>query len=90
MIVEMVRIWIPESFHQCTDADLVQRVSGLRQHPETGQIYNADQWKREDVVYCKKVKEVVEEDEDEMEDEEEDEDSLEEQVTVALIIPVIM
>lgn len=53
-------------FHQCADKDLVQRLSGLKQHPETGQLYNRDQWKREEVF--NKMKEDMEE---ELEDEEE-------------------
>ncbi len=53
-------------FHQCADKDLVLRLSGLKQHPETGQLYNRDQWKREEVF--NKKKEIKDE---EVEDEEE-------------------
>lgn len=55
-------------FHQCTDKDLVHRLSGLKQHPETGQLYNRDQWKREEVFNKKKEnkdQEVEDEDEEE-------------------------
>uniref|UniRef100_A0A3B5A2W7 Adenylate kinase 9 n=1 Tax=Stegastes partitus TaxID=144197 RepID=A0A3B5A2W7_9TELE len=34
---------------QCADKDLVQRLSGLKQHPETGKLYSRDQWKRDEV-----------------------------------------
>lgn len=34
------------TFHQCADKDLVQRLSGLKQHPETGQLYTRDQWEQ--------------------------------------------
>uniref|UniRef100_A0A672GWK8 (d)CMP kinase n=1 Tax=Salarias fasciatus TaxID=181472 RepID=A0A672GWK8_SALFA len=38
---------------KCADEDLVQRLSGLKQHPETGQLFTRDQWAYED-VYNKK------------------------------------
>lgn len=53
-------------FHQCADKDLVHRLSGLKQHPETGQLYNRDQWQREEVFNKKK-----ENKDGEVEDEEE-------------------
>lgn len=53
-------------FKQCADKDLVYRLSGLKQHPETGQLYNRDRWKREKVFNKKK-----ENKDEEMEDEEE-------------------
>uniref|UniRef100_H2MFT6 Uncharacterized protein n=1 Tax=Oryzias latipes TaxID=8090 RepID=H2MFT6_ORYLA len=34
---------------KCPDSDLVQRLSGLKKHPETGQSYSRDQWEREEV-----------------------------------------
>ncbi|KAE8286847.1 Adenylate kinase 9 [Larimichthys crocea] len=51
---------------KCADKDLVQRLSGLKQHPETGQLYNRDQWQREEVFNKKK-----ENKDEEVEDEEE-------------------
>lgn len=36
-------------FLKCPDSDLVQRLSGLKKHPETGQSYSRDQWEREEV-----------------------------------------
>ncbi|XP_044026265.1 adenylate kinase 9 isoform X2 [Siniperca chuatsi] len=51
---------------KCADKDLVHRLSGLKQHPETGQLYNRDQWKREEVFHKKK-----ENKEEEVADEEE-------------------
>ncbi|XP_044232196.1 adenylate kinase 9 isoform X1 [Thunnus albacares] len=51
---------------KCADKDLVQRLSGQKQHPETGQLYNRDQWLREDVFNKKK-----ENKDEEVEDEEE-------------------
>lgn len=41
-------------------------MSGLKQYPETGQLYNREQWKREEVHINKKENE-----DEEVEDEEE-------------------
>ncbi|KAL7388763.1 hypothetical protein ABVT39_020280 [Epinephelus coioides] len=49
---------------KCADKDLIHRLSGLKQHPETGQLYNRDQWKREE-VFNKKRENKDEEVEDE-------------------------
>ncbi|XP_034755965.1 adenylate kinase 9 isoform X4 [Etheostoma cragini] len=54
---------------KCPDKDLVHRLSGLKQHPETGQLYNRDQWTREEVFNKKK-----ENKDQEVEDEEEEEE----------------
>ncbi|KAM6915133.1 LOW QUALITY PROTEIN: adenylate kinase 9 [Xenentodon cancila] len=32
---------------KCSEKDLIQRLSGLKQHPVTGQLYSRDQWKHE-------------------------------------------
>lgn len=57
------------TFHQCPDKDLVQRLSGLKQDPETGQFYNRDQWQREEVY--NKEKKSKEQDAEDAEDLEE-------------------
>ncbi|KAL3052487.1 hypothetical protein OYC64_005101 [Pagothenia borchgrevinki] len=49
---------------KCADKDLARRLSGLKQHPETGQLYNRDQWMRED-VFIKNKENNDEEGEDE-------------------------
>ncbi|KAM7395370.1 hypothetical protein PAMA_006910 [Pampus argenteus] len=54
---------------KCADKDLIQRLSGLKQHTETGQLYNRDQWMREDVFNRKKENE-----DEEVEDDEEEQD----------------
>ncbi|XP_070781653.1 adenylate kinase 9 [Enoplosus armatus] len=51
---------------KCADKDLVNRLSGLKQHPETGQLFNRDQWKWEE-VFNKKKENKDEEGEDEEE-----------------------
>lgn len=61
----MVGKWICESvlLQQCADKDLLKRLTGLKQHPGTGQLYNKDQWKHEDLVDKKKDKDDDEEEE---------------------------
>ncbi|XP_056260814.1 adenylate kinase 9 isoform X1 [Seriola aureovittata] len=51
---------------KCADKDLAQRLSGLKQYPETGQLYNRDQWRRDEVYIDTK-----ENKDEEVEDEEE-------------------
>ena len=57
-------------FQQCADEDLVHRLSGLKQHPETGQLYNRDEWKCVE-VFNKKKENKDEEGQEEEEEEEE-------------------
>ncbi|XP_054474711.1 adenylate kinase 9 [Anoplopoma fimbria] len=61
---------------KCADKDLVHRLSGLKQHPETGQFHSGEQWKRKE-VFNKKRKNKDEEVEDEEEEEEEEEEEKE-------------
>ncbi|XP_038592648.1 adenylate kinase 9 isoform X2 [Micropterus salmoides] len=67
---------------KCADKDLVYRLSGLKQHPETGQLYNRDRWKREKVFNKKK-----ENKDEEMEDEEEQtgEEELQKDITDQMV-----
>ncbi|NXU91052.1 KAD9 kinase, partial [Xiphorhynchus elegans] len=62
---------------KCPDYDLCQRISGQRQHPESGLIYQRSQWDPKVIEKHKKEKnqdEEEEEEEDQEEEEEEDED----------------
>ncbi|XP_039454978.1 adenylate kinase 9 isoform X1 [Oreochromis aureus] len=59
---------------KCPDKDLVQRLSGLKQDPETGQFYNKDQWQRKEVY--NKEKKNKEQDAEDTEDVEEQEEEL--------------
>lgn len=52
---------ITSVIHQCPDKDLVNRLSGLRQHPDTGQLYNKEQLQQEDVLNLKDEEEKEEE-----------------------------
>ena len=40
--------------YQLADKDLAQRLSGLKQYPETGQLFTRDLWQCEDVYIKKK------------------------------------
>ncbi|NXX39390.1 KAD9 kinase, partial [Tricholaema leucomelas] len=58
---------------KCSDYDLCQRISGQRQHPDSGQVYQRNQWDPNVIVKHKKEK-----DQQEKESEEEEEESEEE------------
>uniref|UniRef100_A0A3B3DAK3 Uncharacterized protein n=1 Tax=Oryzias melastigma TaxID=30732 RepID=A0A3B3DAK3_ORYME len=49
---------------KCPDSDLVQRLSGLRTHPETGQSFSRDQWEREEEEYGREEEREMESDEE--------------------------
>ncbi|XP_047243110.1 adenylate kinase 9 isoform X2 [Girardinichthys multiradiatus] len=57
---------------KCADKDLVQRLSGLKQHPVSGQLYSRDQWKQEEVCSRREKVRGQEVDDDEEQAEEED------------------
>ncbi|NXB23981.1 KAD9 kinase, partial [Rhagologus leucostigma] len=59
---------------KCPDYELCQRISGLRQNPDSGEMYQRSQWDPKVIDKCKKEK-----DDDEEEDEEEDEEHEEEE-----------
>lgn len=66
---------------QCPDYELCQRISGQRQNPDSGEIYQRSQWDPKVIDKRKKDQdEKEEEEEDEDQDEEEDE---EEEVDIA-------
>ncbi|XP_024863203.1 adenylate kinase 9 isoform X2 [Kryptolebias marmoratus] len=55
---------------KCADKDLVQRLSGLKQHPVTGQLYSTEEWKKFSKKEENKDQEVEEEEEEDDQDEE--------------------
>uniref|UniRef100_A0A8C0EWQ7 Adenylate kinase 9 n=1 Tax=Bubo bubo TaxID=30461 RepID=A0A8C0EWQ7_BUBBB len=57
---------------KCSDYDLCQRISGQRQHPDSGQVYQRDQWDPNIIEKHKKEKDQHEEDEEQEEEEEEE------------------
>ncbi|XP_061587402.1 adenylate kinase 9 [Cololabis saira] len=57
---------------KCSDKDLIQRLSGLKQHSVTGQLYSRDQWEHE-YPYNKEEKNKDEEMDSENEQEKEEE-----------------
>ncbi|XP_014868866.1 PREDICTED: adenylate kinase 9 isoform X1 [Poecilia mexicana] len=57
---------------KCSDIDLVKRLSGLKQHPETGQLHNMNLWQQEEELLRRsKEQEMEDTDEDYEEPEEE-------------------
>ncbi|NXW49849.1 KAD9 kinase, partial [Nyctiprogne leucopyga] len=62
---------------KCSDYDLCQRISGQRQHPNSGQVYQRNQWDPDVIEKHKKEKDQHEE-ESEEEDEEQEEEEEEE------------
>lgn len=59
---------------------MCQRISGQRQHPDSGEIYQRNQWDPDIIEKRKKKKEQRKHEEEEENDEEEQED--EEEVTI--------
>ncbi|XP_030261487.1 adenylate kinase 9 isoform X1 [Sparus aurata] len=69
---------------KCADKDLVDRLSGLKQHPETGQLYSRDKWQHKEVFHKKKENK----DEEEEVNDEDDQTAEEEQqqdITVQMV-----
>ncbi|KAG7244154.1 hypothetical protein INR49_004227 [Caranx melampygus] len=65
-VLELILARLNSSDVEHYDKDLVQKLSGLKQYPETGQVYSRDQWEHENVYINKK-----ESKDEEIEDEEE-------------------
>ncbi|XP_064026093.1 adenylate kinase 9 [Pogoniulus pusillus] len=57
---------------KCSDYDLCQRISGQRQHPDSGQVYQRNQWDPNVIVMHKKEKDQQENESEEEEQEEEE------------------
>ncbi|NXG74882.1 KAD9 kinase, partial [Baryphthengus martii] len=58
---------------KCSDYDLCRRISGQRQHPDSGQVYQRNQWDPEVIEKRKKEKDQHEEENEEDEEHEEEE-----------------
>ncbi|XP_054876008.1 adenylate kinase 9 [Poeciliopsis prolifica] len=56
-----------------SDIDLVKRLSGLKQHPETGQLHNMNIWQKEEELLKKGREQESDEDDDDDEEEAEEE-----------------
>lgn len=67
---------------QCSDYDLCERISGQRQHPDSGQVYQRNQWDPNVIVKHKKEKD-QQENESEEEEQDEEEEQEEEEVNIA-------
>ncbi|NXF59894.1 KAD9 kinase, partial [Ciccaba nigrolineata] len=59
---------------KCSDYDLCQRISGQRQHPDSGQVYQRNQWDPNIIEKHKKEKDQHEEENEEDEEQEEEEE----------------
>ncbi|NXL63727.1 KAD9 kinase, partial [Chordeiles acutipennis] len=59
---------------KCSDYDLCQRISGQRQHPDSGQIYQRNQWDPDVIKKHKKEKDQHEEENEEEDEEQEEEE----------------
>ncbi|NXO06420.1 KAD9 kinase, partial [Oriolus oriolus] len=59
---------------KCPDYELCQRISGLRQNPDSGEIYQRSQWDPKVTDKRKKEKDQDEEDDEEEEEEQEEEE----------------
>ncbi|XP_076189508.1 adenylate kinase 9 isoform X7 [Aptenodytes patagonicus] len=62
---------------KCADYDLCQRISGQRQHPDSGQVYQRNQWDPNIIEKHKKEKEQHEEENEEEDEEQEEEETAE-------------
>ncbi|NWH93271.1 KAD9 kinase, partial [Aegithalos caudatus] len=66
---------------KCPDYELCQRISGQRQNPDSGEIYQRSQWDPKVIDKRKKEKDQDEEEEEEEEEEQEEEEEEEEEET---------
>uniref|UniRef100_A0A452HTI0 Uncharacterized protein n=1 Tax=Gopherus agassizii TaxID=38772 RepID=A0A452HTI0_9SAUR len=74
---------------KCPDYDLCQRLSGQRQHPDTGQIYQRNQWDPE-IIDKRKKKKDQHKGEDEEEEEEEEQEEEDEAAADAIMLSDIL
>ncbi|NXT57174.1 KAD9 kinase, partial [Pluvianellus socialis] len=70
---------------KCSDYDLCRRISGQRQHPDSGQVYQRNEWDPNVIEKHKKEKDQHEE-ENEEEDEEQEEETAEDPLTTSEVL----
>ncbi|KGM00334.1 Adenylate kinase 9, partial [Charadrius vociferus] len=68
---------------KCSDYDLCQRISGQRQHPDSGQVYQRNQWDPDVIEKRKKEKDQHEEENEEDDEEQEEEETAEDPLTMS-------
>lgn len=73
---------------QCPDYDLCRRISGQRQNPDSGEIYQKSQWDPEVTGKHKKEKDQDEEEDEQEYEEQDEEEEGEEEVDIANFQPV--
>ncbi|KFP20872.1 Adenylate kinase 9, partial [Egretta garzetta] len=66
-----------------SDYDLCQRISGQRQHPDSGQVYHRNQWDPNVIEKHKKEKDQYEEENEEEDKEQEEEETAEDPLTMS-------
>uniref|UniRef100_A0A7M4FRL1 Uncharacterized protein n=1 Tax=Crocodylus porosus TaxID=8502 RepID=A0A7M4FRL1_CROPO len=74
---------------KCPDYDLCQRISGQRQHPDSGEIYERNQWDP-DIIEKRKKKKEQRKHEDEEDNEEEEQEDEEEATADAFMLSDIL
>uniref|UniRef100_A0A8B9QFZ8 Uncharacterized protein n=1 Tax=Apteryx owenii TaxID=8824 RepID=A0A8B9QFZ8_APTOW len=74
---------------KCSDYDLCQRISGQRQCPDSGQIYQRNQWDPNVIEKHKKMKDQHKEDNEE-EEEEQEEEIAEGPLAISRILPQLV
>nr|XP_013804265.1 PREDICTED: adenylate kinase 9 [Apteryx mantelli mantelli] len=75
---------------KCSDYDLCQRISGQRQCPDSGQIYQRNQWDPNVIEKHKKMKDQHKEDNEEEEEEQEEEVIAEGPLAISRILPQLV
>ncbi|XP_009675242.2 adenylate kinase 9 [Struthio camelus] len=75
---------------KCSDYDLCQRVSGQRQRPDSGQIYQRNQWDPNVIEKHKKMKDQREEENEEEEEEQEEEVIAKSPLAMSRILPQLV
>ncbi|NWU55481.1 KAD9 kinase, partial [Dromas ardeola] len=71
---------------KCSDYDLCQRISGQRQHPDSGQVYQRNQWDPNIIEKHKKEKDQHEEENEEEEEEQEEEEIAEDPLKMSELL----
>ncbi|XP_032861593.2 adenylate kinase 9 isoform X3 [Tyto alba] len=68
---------------KCSDYHLCQRISGQRQHPASGQVYQRNQWDPNIIEKHKKEKDQLEEEDEEEGEEQEEEETVEDSLPLS-------
>ncbi|KAM8809905.1 adenylate kinase 9 [Eudromia elegans] len=75
---------------KCSDFDLCKRLSGQRQHPDSGQLYQKQQWDPNVIEKLKKMKDERKEESEEEQEEQEEEVTAEDPFEMSRILPELV